>query len=126
MSIQPFAQSLLSDVRKRREERERNLRKQQERNELLGLVGGLAVKIGNEALANKTVDFLNKEPVWNAGLAQKKARSFAADIFNTESQMSQQGGEMDWTLKNMDPEFEAYLQRNLPDEITGKAGIYEE
>ena len=126
MSIQPFAQSLLSDVRKRREEETKRIRKRQERNELLGLVGGLAVKIGNEALANKTVDFLNKEPIWNAGLAQKKARAFSADIFNTESQMSQQGGEMEWTLKNMDSEFEAYLQRNLPDEITGKAGIYEE
>ena len=65
MSIQPFAQSLLSDVRKRREERERNLRKQQERNELLGLVGGLAVKIGNETLANKTVNFLNHSSLPN-------------------------------------------------------------
>ena len=37
MSIQPFAQSL-SDVRKRREAGEKHLRKQQERNELLGLV----------------------------------------------------------------------------------------
>lgn len=126
MAIQQFGESLLTDIRKRKEDERRRLQKQQERDAFLGLGVGLAAKIGNEMLANKAVDFFKQEPVWNAGLAQKKARTYSADILNIESQMSEQGGEMGWTLKNMDPQFEAYLQRNLPDAATGKAGIYEE
>ena len=126
MAIQQFGESLLTDIRKRKEDERRRLQKQQERDAFLGLGVGLAAKIGNEMLANKAVDFFKQEPVWNAGLAQKKARTHSADILNIESQMSEQGGEMGWTLKNMDPQFEAYLQRNLPDAATGKAGIYEE
>ena len=117
MSIQPFAQSLLSDVRKRREERERNLRKQQERNELLGLVGGLAVKIGNEALANKTVNFLNQEPVWNANQTQKLARKNAASFYNIQSAVDASGGDArSWAAKNMMPEFQARAEEILADE----------
>jgi len=126
MSIEQFGESLLSDIRKRREQESRRLRKQEERNALLGLGIGLAAKIGNERLAAKTNDFLTKEPIWNANLAQKQARTYTADLFNTETQMAAQGGELDWTLKNMGPQFEEYLQRNLPDDITGKAGPYEE
>jgi len=126
MSIEQFGESLLTDIRKRREQESRRLRKQEERQALLGLGIGLAAKIGNERLAAKTNDFLSKEPVWNANLSQKQARTYAADLFNTETQMAAQGGELEWTLKNMGPQFEEYLQRNLPDDITGKAGPYEE
>ena len=126
MSIEQFGESLLGDIRKRREQESRRLRKQEERQALMGLGIGLAAKIGNERLAAKTNDFLSQESVWNANLAQKQARTYTADLFNTETQMVAQGGELDWTLKNMGPQFEEYLQRNLPDDITGKAGPYEE
>ena len=126
MSIEQFGESLLGDIRKRREQESRRLRKQEERQALLRLGVGLAAKIGNERLAAKTNDFLTQESVWTANLAQKQARSYTADIFNTETQMAEQGGELEWTLKNMGPQFEEYLQRNLPDNITGKAGPYEE
>jgi len=126
MSIEQFGESLLGDIRKRREQELRRLRKQEERNALLGLGIGLAAKIGNERLAAKTNDFLTKEPIWNANLSQKQARTYTADLFNTGTQMAGQGGELKWTLKNMGPQFEEYLQRNLPDDITGKAGPYEE
>lgn len=126
MSIEQFGESLLTDIRKRREQESRRLRKQEERQALMGLGIGLAAKIGNERLAAKTNGFLTKESVWNANLAQKQARTYTADLFNTETQMAAQGGELEWTLKNMGPQFEEYLQRNLPDDVTGKAGPYEE
>lgn len=127
MSIQPFAQSLLSDVRKRREEEERRLRKQQERNELLGLVGGLAVKIGNEALANKTSNFLQNEQVWNANQTQKLARKNAASFYNIQSSVDASGGDArSWAAKNMMPEFQARAEEILADEYTGAAGPYQE
>lgn len=126
MSIEQFGESLLTDIRKRREQESRRLRKQEERQALLGLGIGLAAKIGNERLAAKTNNFLTQESVWNANLTQKQARSYTADLFNTETQMAAQGGELEWTLKNMGPQFEEYLQRNLPDDVTGKAGPYEE
>lgn len=127
MSIQPFAQSLLSDVRKRREEEARRIRKQQERNELLGLVGGLAVKIGNETLANKTVNFLNQEPVWNANQTQKLARKNAASFYNIQSTVDASGGDArSWAAKNMMPEFQARAEEILADEYTGAAGPYQE
>ena len=127
MSIQPFAQSLLSDVRKRREEEERRLRKQRERNELVGLVGGLAVKIGNEALANKTSNFLQNEQVWNANQTQKLARKNAASFYNIQSSVDASGGDArSWAAKNMMPEFQARAEEILADEYTGAAGPYQE
>ena len=127
MSIQPFAQSLLSDVRKRREEEERRLRKQRERNELVGLVGGLAVKIGNEALANKTANFLQNEQVWNANQTQKLARKNAASFYNIQSAVDASGGDArSWAAKNMMPEFQARAEEILADEYTGAAGPYQE
>ena len=126
MSIEQFGESLLTDIRKRRERRDRQLRRQADRQAFLGLGLGLAAKIGNERLAQKTNEFLTQQPIWDASLAQKQARAYQADLFNTETQMAAQGGELEWTLKNMGPQFEEYLQRNLPDELTGKAGPYEE
>lgn len=127
MSIQPFAQSLLSDVRKRRQEEEKRLRKQRERQELLGLGVGLAVKIGNEALANKTANFLEKEPVWNATQTQKLARKNAASFYNIQSSVDASGGDArSWAAKNMMPEFEARAEEILADEYTGAAGPYKE
>ena len=126
MSIQPFAQSLLSDVRKRRQEEEKRLRKQRERQELLGLGVGLAVKIGNEALANKTANFLEKEPVWNATQTQKLARKNAASFYNIQSSVDASGGDArSWAAKNMMPEFEARAEEILADEYTGAAGSKE-
>ena len=124
MSIQPFAQSLLSDVRKRREEEERRLRKQRERNELVGLVGGLAVKIGNEALANKTVNFLNQEPVWNANQTQKLARNNAASLQSIKSSIEsggegyQSGDVVGYAMATMRPEFEARAKEKMSDLYT--------
>ena len=127
MSIQPFAQSLLSDVRKRREEEERRLRKQRERQELMGLGLGLAVKIGNEALANKTSNFLLNEQVWNANQTQKLARKNAASFYNIQSAVDASGGDArSWAAKNMMPEFQARAEEILADEFTGAAGPYQE
>ena len=127
MSIQPFAQSLLSDVRKRREEEERRLRKQRERQELMGLGLGLAVKIGNETLANKTSNFLQNEQVWNANQTQKLARKNAASFYNIQSSVDASGGDArSWAAKNMMPEFQARAEEILADEYTGAAGPYQE
>ena len=127
MSIDQFGQSLLTDVRRRREQQSRRLRKQQERDALLGLGINIATKIGNEMLAQKTSTFLNNEQVWDAELAQKQARQNAAEILKIQTQIQAgDGDELSWAIENMGPEFETRVARNLDDEYTGDAGPYRE
>jgi len=127
MAIQQFGESLLTDIRKRREKEQRQMRKREEREALLGLGVGLAAKIGNEMLANKTSNFLNNEQVWSATQAQKQARTNSASLLNIQTAINTSGGDArSWAAKNMMPEFEARAEEILADEYTGAAGPYKE
>lgn len=127
MSIEQFGESLLTDIRKRREQRDRQLRRQANREAALGLGLSFATKIGNEMLAQKTGNFLNNAKVWDAELAQKQARQNAAEILKIQTQIQAgDGDELSWAINNMGPEFETKVARNLDDEYTGDAGPYRE
>ena len=61
MSIKPFAESLLTNVRERNQRERDRLRKERERQERMSLGVGVATAIGNKFLEKKTNDFLKSE-----------------------------------------------------------------
>lgn len=61
MAIEQYGESLLSNVRQRRDSQARQIRKEQEKTALMGLGLGLGVKVGNEYLRNKAQNFFNNE-----------------------------------------------------------------
>lgn len=130
MSIEQFGESLLGDIRKRREQESRRLRKQEERQALLGLGVGLAAKIGNERLAAKTNDFLNNEKVWSATQVQKQARQNAASLQGVRSSINkggqgyQSGDTVGYAMATMRPEFEARAKEKMSDVYTNDLTEY--
>jgi hypothetical protein len=130
MSIEQFGESLLGDIRRRRERQERDLRKQQERQALLGLGINIAAKIGNERLASKTQDFLKKEPFLLGQQAQKTALGYTSQLNNYRSAI-QQGGEgysfgdtIGYAMAQFKPEFEARAKEKLANTYTNDLTTY--
>jgi hypothetical protein len=130
MSIEQFGESLLGDIRKRRERQERDLRKQQERQALLGLGINIAAKIGNERLASKTQDFLKKEPFLLGQQAQKTALGYTSQLNQYRSAI-QQGGDgyssgdtIGYAMTQFKPEFEARAKEELANTYTGDLTTY--
>lgn len=130
MSIEQFGESLLGDIRKRREQESRRLRKQEERQALMGLGIGLAAKIGNERLASKTQDFLKKEPFLLGQQAQKTALGYTSQL-NSYRSAIQQGGEgyssgdtIGYAMTQFKPEFEARAKEELANTYTGDLTTY--
>lgn len=81
MAIEEYGASLLADVRQRRDREAKQMRKQEERNALMGLGVGLGVKIGNEYLQNKAQNFFNQEDVLKQRIAFKNMnRQLERDI----------------------------------------------
>ena len=116
MSIEQFGQSLLSDVRKRREDQQRRLRKEEERQALLGLGVGLATKIGNERLANKTAEFLKQEPIYDQTLIQKSANRAQTVQAGIQQQLDSQGLDIEtWAYNQARPLVEAGIKAELQD-----------
>ena len=72
MSIKPFAESLLTDVRERNQRERDRIRKERERQERMGLVVGIGTAIGNKFLEKKTNDFLKSEPFLKDDLLFKR------------------------------------------------------
>ena len=129
MSIEQFGESLLGDIRKRRQKEARRARKQAERQALLGLGVNIAAKIGNEMLANKTRDFIKQEPVWSATQTQNKALDNSSYFLNIENQINARtdgGDDILWAMENLGGEFESIIARNVPDKYVGEAGPYRE
>jgi len=130
MAIQQFGESLLGDIRKRRQDEERRNRKRADREALLGLGVGLAGKIGNEMLANKTQDFLKKEEFSLAQQAQNKALNYAAELYGHRSAL-EQGGEgysagdtVGYAMYKLRPEFEARAKETLSNTYTNDLTAY--
>lgn len=61
MAIEQYGESLLSDVRQRRDKQAKQFRREQEQTALGSLALGMGVQIGNSYLRNKAQNFLNKE-----------------------------------------------------------------
>ena len=72
MSIKPFAESLLTNVRERNQQERDRIRKERERQERMGLVVGIGTAIGNKFLEKKTNDFLKSEPFLKDDLLFKR------------------------------------------------------
>lgn len=104
MSIEEYGQSLLSDVRQRREQREREARKRQEKEAMLGLGISLAGKIGEQFMSRKTNEFLRSEPFLAKNLEFKQMNSYAAKDVS----------EYDSYLENPDFFTAQYVQKYTP------------
>ena len=127
MSIEQFGESLLGDIRERKRKEARQQRRKEERQALLGFGLNIATKIGNEALANKTNEFLSKESIWNANQVQKQARYNSSQILKLRDTINAAGGDVQgWAATQMRPDFEARAEEILADEYTGEAGPYRE
>ena len=72
MSIKPFAESLLTNVRERNQQERDRIRKERERQERMGLVVGIGTAIGNKFLEKKTNDLLKSEPFLKDDLLFKR------------------------------------------------------
>jgi hypothetical protein len=116
MAIQQFGESLLADIRKRKEDEQRAFRKQQEREAMLGLGIKLATKIGNERLANKTSEFLKQEPIYNQTLIQKSANRAQTVQAGIQQQLDSQGLDIEtWAYTQAKPIVEAGIKAELQD-----------
>jgi hypothetical protein len=116
MAIQQFGESLLEDIRKRKERQERELRKQEERAALLGLGVNLATKIGNERLANKMSEFLKQAPIYNQTLIQKSANRAQTVQSGIQQQLDSQGVDIEtWAYNQAKPIVEAGIKAELQD-----------
>ena len=71
MAIEQFGESLLADVRKRKDNQLRRMQREEEKAALWGLGATLGVKIGNEVLRNKAQNFFNQSDVINKRLEFK-------------------------------------------------------
>jgi len=130
MSIEQFGESLLGDIRKRRQDEARRARKRAERQALLGLGVNVAAKIGNEMLANKTRDFLKREEFLLAQQAQNKALDYSGQL-NTHRNAIEQGGEgysagdtVGYAMYKLRPEFEARAKEILSNTYTNDLTAY--
>lgn len=116
MAIQQFGESLLADIRKRKEDEQRAFRKQQEREAMLGLGIKLATKIGNERLANKTAEFLKQEPIYDQTLIQKSANRAQTIQAGIQQQLDSQGLDIEtWAYNQAKPIVEAGIKAELQD-----------
>tara|TARA_R100000951_G_scaffold75194_1_gene63395 strand:- start:6799 stop:8202 length:1404 start_codon:yes stop_codon:yes gene_type:complete len=130
MAIQQFGESLLGDIRKRRQDEERRNRKRADREALLGLGVNLAAKVGNEMLANKAQDFLKKEEFLLGQQVQNKAFGYASQLNNYRSAI-QKGGEgyssgdtIGYAMTQFKPEFEARAKETLSNTYTNDLTAY--
>ena len=119
MAIQQFGESLLGDIRKRRQDEERRNRKRADREALLGLGVNLAAKVGNEMLANKAQDFLKQEKQLVDKLSQNKSYNSAAQLSSYRTAITAGGNDyasgdvVGYAMTNMQPELEARAKENL-------------
>lgn len=126
MAIEQFGESLLSDIRKRRQQEEKRLRKQEDKQALLGLGVGLAAKIGNEMLANNTMSFLNNEQVLAARAQQKAALKNSTNIYQLQKNIQDSGlSEEDYFMAQGASLFDARAKAQLGLDVVGPGGAYE-
>jgi hypothetical protein len=103
MSIQDVGQSLLANVRERKDQQyeqykkdqrdaERTAKRKERQAKLLNYGVGFLVDIGNNIVANKTKDFLTTEDQLAKTASIKNANAFAQDYANTEAQIKTYGG----------------------------------
>lgn len=71
MAIEQLGESLLANVRKRKDNQLRRMQKEEEKSALLELGATLGVKIGNEVLRNKAQNFFNQADFINKRLEFK-------------------------------------------------------
>lgn len=126
MAIEQFGESLLSDIRKRKKQEEKRLRKQEDKQALLGLGVGLAAKIGNEMLENKTMSFLNNEQVLAARAQQKAALKNTTNIYQLQKSIVDSGlSEEDYFMSQGSSLFDARAKAQLGIDVVGPIGAYE-
>lgn len=125
MAIQQFGESLLSDIRKRNKQEAKRLRKEEEKQALLGLGVGVLGKIGNEMLANKMDTFLKNEQILVEN-AQFKAASKISDYWSNEYSTIKKSGKdaEEYYFETLRPVFEQQAKAEIKFEDVGDAGEY--
>jgi len=91
MAIQQFGESLLSDVRKRNKQEAKRLRKEEEKQALLGLGVSIAGTIGNKMLASKVDNFMASAPFLQKNLTIKNNISEAMQITEAAKNYEKEG-----------------------------------
>lgn len=116
MAIDQFAQSLLSDVR----QRNRDLQKEREREERKALLAGIGVnllgKIGNKVLAQQTENFINSTEYRGAAQVARVADNNIAD-FEAEWNRIENSKQdpMEYLMNKYKPIVEERMKANTPD-----------
>lgn len=125
MAIQQFGESLLSDIRSRRAREEKRMRKEEEKQAIIGLGVTLAGKIGNQVLSNKMDTFLQNEQIL-AENSQFKTASKVADYWSNEYKTIKQSGKdaQEYYYETMRPVFEQQAKAEIKFEDVGDAGQY--
>lgn len=126
MAIEQFGESLLADVRKRKDDERRRLEKQEQRSAIAALGANVVRSIGNEFLQNQMQGFLQNEQVLAAQAQQKKALSNQANIYSTQKSIEDSGlSDVGYFEQVFRPQFEARAKETLDKDIVGSAGAYE-
>jgi len=125
MAIQQFGESLLSDIRKRNKQEAKRLRKEEEKQAIIGLGASLIGNIGNKYLAEKTKTFLQNENIYAANVQQKNAlkNKEYLDTVYLDVQKSNMS-EVDYFKKQNIAQVEAAIAQKYGVEEIGKFGSY--
>jgi len=84
MAIEKYGQSLLADVRKRRDERDRKSERSEKKQAIAGLLVGGGVAIGNAYLKNKANKFLESEAFMKENMEFKKGYNISNEFVEKE------------------------------------------
>lgn len=125
MAIQQFGESLLSDIRKRNKQEAKRLRKEEEKQAIIGLGASLIGNIGNKYLAEKTKTFLQNEDIYAANVQQKNAlkNKEYLDTVYLDVQKSNMS-EVEYFKKQNLAQAEARVAQQYGIEEIGKFGAY--
>jgi hypothetical protein len=91
MAIEEYGESLLSNVRQRRDTQSRQMRKQQEKQALLGLGLTAGVAVGNQYLKNKAQAFFNDEDNLKKRVQFRSAMAGSSQTLMQEQKFQQKG-----------------------------------
>ena len=84
MAIEKYGQSLLADVRSRRDDRDRKAERSEKKQAIAGLLVGGGVAIGNAYLKGKANKFLESEAFMKENMEFKKGYNISNEFIETE------------------------------------------
>lgn len=132
MAIQQFGESLLADVRKRREDESRRLRKQREKEALIGLGVNIAGAVSEQFMSRKTNEFLRSEDFLGKNLEFKQTNKLAQkDVTEYDSYLENPDFFMGQYVEKYTPSYNSYAgtmdsERSINERIAIDAQAFSE